>query len=123
MSNQNTAEIIKNLTNGKSLNVHIVNPPVENPWATRQDYLDDQKRITTAQRWTIASSLTAIITALCTVVMVAKTYRDLPLPMSPPKLEQVAPSLPLKIESTIPKDNQRFNGTVPFECVNLITKP
>jgi hypothetical protein len=24
--------------------VYLVNPPSENPWRTRQDYLDDQRR-------------------------------------------------------------------------------
>lgn len=27
----------------KSLRVHLINPPIDEPWRTKQDYLDDRK--------------------------------------------------------------------------------
>jgi len=78
--------------NGKSLNVNIINPPIEKPWATRQDYLDDQKRINTAQRWTICAALAAIITALCSVVAIGWDINQKAQQQAKPSQLQECPS-------------------------------
>jgi len=56
----------------KNLRVELMNPPSgDNPWRTKQDYLDDQKKMLWAFRMTIAASLAAIVSALAAVVLVA----------------------------------------------------
>jgi hypothetical protein len=56
----------------KNLLVYLVNPPTgDNPWRTKQDYLDDQKRMLWAFRMTIAASLAAIVSALTAITLVA----------------------------------------------------
>jgi len=87
-----------------NLRVTLINPPIDNPWATRQDYLDDQKRITTAQRWTIAAAMAAIISSICSVALTYSELRQEPL-----KTEQAreAPLQPLKNENTTQKAGQK----------------
>jgi hypothetical protein len=29
----------------KNLRVHLINPPIDEPWRTRQDYIDDRKQM------------------------------------------------------------------------------
>ena len=56
----------------KNLRVYLVNPPTgDNPWRTKQDYLDDQKRMLWAFRMTIAASIAAIISSLAVITPVA----------------------------------------------------
>ncbi|NQY25552.1 MAG: hypothetical protein HRT92_00075 [Piscirickettsiaceae bacterium] len=93
--------------NGKSLQVFLVNPPSENPWASREDYLNDQKRITTAQRWTIGTAMASIVTAACTVLLLAMTYKDLHQAELSLEPTQATPSLQLEIESTTQKSDQK----------------
>jgi len=56
----------------KNFRVHLVNlPSGDNPWRTKQDYLDDQKKMLWSFRMTIAASLSAIVSALATIALVS----------------------------------------------------
>ncbi len=61
--------------NKKNLRVFLVNPPSgDNPWRTQGDYQDDQRRLLSAYRWTIASATAAIISALCALAAVLHAF-------------------------------------------------
>ena len=47
----------------------VVQPSGDNPWRTKQDYLDDQRKMLWAFRMTIAASLAAVVSALAAVTL------------------------------------------------------
>ena len=50
--------------NKKNLRVLLVVPPTgDNPWRTRQDYEDDQRRMLSLYRWTMVSVAAACLSA------------------------------------------------------------
>jgi hypothetical protein len=42
---------------------------LSDPWRTREEYNQEQKTLLSAYRWSVAASLAAIITALCTIIL------------------------------------------------------
>ena len=109
MSNELDKAFDSNMKGDKNnLRVHLINPPIEKPWATRQDYLDDQKRITIAQRWTIAAAMAAIITSICTVVLTLQgVSQRLPQAQVETSQTQAAPSLQLKTGKPTQRESQK----------------
>lgn len=77
------AEAIRKVTNGKSLQVYLVNPPSENPTRTIGDYQEEQREsrqrhamfieqhvaIMRGQKWVIASFIVSAISAAAAIVM------------------------------------------------------
>ncbi|MCX8493890.1 MAG: hypothetical protein ORN23_06635 [Chthoniobacterales bacterium] len=55
----------------KNFRVHLVNlPSGDNPWRTKQDYLDDQKKMLWSFRMTIVAAISAIVSALSAIALV-----------------------------------------------------
>jgi hypothetical protein len=55
--------------------VYLVNPPSENPWRTRQDYLDDQRRAT-IQFWiTIAVAILSLVSVVATAIVAIESLK------------------------------------------------
>lgn len=48
----------------RNLRVYLINPPSDNSWHTHQDYINEQKQLTKAMRWTIAAAIAAIVSAV-----------------------------------------------------------
>ena len=53
--------------------VFLVNPPSENPWRTRQDYLDDQRREKIQFRITIATIAFSFLSVVATAVIAVES--------------------------------------------------
>lgn len=47
--------------------IYLVNPPIENPWRTRQDYIDEQNQAKWQFRLTITALVFSIIASLAAV--------------------------------------------------------
>jgi hypothetical protein len=44
--------------------VELINPPIQDPWRTRQDYIDDQKR---SRRLALVAIISILFSALATL--------------------------------------------------------
>ena len=76
--------------NGKSLNVNIVNPPIENPWRTQGDYIQEQeearerhamfqeqhKILQKSHQVTVVAVVFSCIVALATCTLVYFSYQQ-----------------------------------------------
>lgn len=51
----------------KPILVELLNPPIEDPWRTRGDYIEDQRRQSWQFRLTIAALLVSIIASVSAV--------------------------------------------------------
>ena len=103
MTDHNCKEILSNLVNGKSLNVNLVNPPSENPWRTKSDYDQEQKSILRAYRWSVISSLAALITALCSIVLAISAVTE---------IQNISRSIQTQI--TVSKSDTSETNTTPY---------
>ncbi|MEI7535422.1 MAG: hypothetical protein WCK57_13725 [Verrucomicrobiae bacterium] len=57
------------------IKVFLVNPPSENPWRTRQDYLDNQRRERIQFRVTIASLVISILSVFATAIVAIESLK------------------------------------------------
>ena len=82
---------LSKVINGKSVNVNIVNPPIENPWRTRGDYeteqrearerhqmfIDQHKAVIRSHWASIFAALFAGVAALATCALVYFSYQNI----------------------------------------------
>jgi len=55
--------------------VSLVNPPIENPWRTRQDYLDDRRREKIQFRITIAAIVLSFLSVVATAIIAIESLK------------------------------------------------
>lgn len=105
MSYPKFAEIFSKLINGKSLNVNIVNPPIENPWRIKDDYTREQEEarerhamfqeqhaiIQKSHRATVLAVVFSGIVALATCTLVYFSYQQIYILQEQTKQEPQAP--------------------------------
>lgn len=59
----------------ESVKVSLVNPPFENPWRTRQDYLDDQRRGKIQFRITITAIVLSFLSVVATAIIAIESLK------------------------------------------------
>ena len=77
---------------GQPVYVYIVNPPIQDPWRTQGDYLDDQRRAHRLYRVAVASVIVAAFSGVAASLGAVTALR----PSAPPpvRVECIAPSAP-----------------------------
>jgi hypothetical protein len=62
------------------LKVYLVNSPSENPWRTRQDYLDDQRRAAFQFRLTVAATILSLVSVVATAIVAIESLKRMTAP-------------------------------------------
>ncbi len=91
--------------------VFLVNPPSENPWRTRQDYLDDQRREKVQFRITIATIVFSFLSVVATAIIAVESIERM-TELHSTAVNGIDPKLYSKAESQLKKhvENLKSEG-------------
>lgn len=77
--------------------VFLVNPPSENPWRTRGDYLEEQRRATIQFRITIATVFISLVGVIVTAIVAIDAIRKTGVAQQPSQAGQLPKSKPFDV--------------------------